>query len=281
MKVLVALSLGFLQVTHGFRQPSFVTRMRNPTLATQISIVKLRGGNQYGQNPPGQYQPDQWEGESIGMQNESVEERLEAWRQQQQYKYEHQTPLDAASPREEDGKMKLLASVSKGSIGLFFFILMWRSVHHYELADQSFSGATRLFFVIPPVLLFIGNMAGMAGSVMSSGSMGKKRMKAILNLNKLMEMTLMAYNVMRLVLVPSKLVLREIYVGRTLSNFLFLVQCQLFTKVTWNAGQVKASTAAETTYGTFDDSQDYAYNEDTYQSYDGYSGSGQASNEWN
>merc|ERR1711971_911948 len=112
---------------------------------------------------------------------------------------------------------------------------------------------------------------------MSSGSMGKKRMKAILNLNKLMEMTLMAYNVMRLVLVPSKLVLREIYVGRTLSNFLFLVQCQLFTKVTWNAAQVKASTAAETTYGTFDDSQDYAYNEDTYQSYDGYGGQ---ANEW-
>ena len=35
--------------------------------------------------------------------------------------------------------MKLLASVSKGSIALFFFILMWRAVHHYELAPCTLS----------------------------------------------------------------------------------------------------------------------------------------------
>ena len=105
--------------------------------------------------------------------------------------------------------MKLLASVSKGSIALFFFILMWRAVHHYELADLAFKGSTRLFIVLPPVILFLGNMAGCVGSLMSNGALGKKRMKAILNLNKLMEIALMAYNVSRLVLVPSKLVVRE------------------------------------------------------------------------
>ena len=105
--------------------------------------------------------------------------------------------------------MKLLASVSKGSIALFFFILMWRAVHHYELADLAFKGSTRLFMVLPPVILFLGNMAGCVGSLMSNGALGKKRMKAILNLNKLMEIALMAYNVSRLVLVPSKLVVRE------------------------------------------------------------------------
>lgn len=184
------------------------------------------------------------------LQHESVEERLANWREQQQFKYEHQSAIDAQNPREEDGKMKLLASVSKGSIAMFFFILMWRSVHHYELADQTFTGVTRLFMVLPPVVLFLGNMLGCVGSIMSNGAMGKKRMKAILNLNKLVELALMAYNVMRLVLVPSKLVVREVYVGRTLSNFLFLVQCQLFTKVTWNAAQIQSGTGtADMTYG--------------------------------
>lgn len=186
--------------------------------------------------------------------HESVEERLRNWREQQQYKYEHQSPIDAANPRDEDGKMKLLASVSRGSIAMYFFILMWRAVHHYEMADSSFKkhGLVRISMVLPPVILFLGNMAGCVGSVMSSGKLGKKRMKAILNLNKLMEISLMAYNVMRLVLVPSKLIPREIYVGRTLTNFLFLVQCQLFTKVTWNTTVMKGGTTADAVYGNMD-----------------------------
>jgi len=131
--------------------------------------------------------------------------------------------------------------------------------------------------VIPPVILFLGNMAGCVGSLMSSGGVGKKRMKAILNLNKLVEVSLMAYNVFRLVFVPSKLILREIYVGRTLSNFLFLVQCQLFTKVTWNAAQVSKApttgTAAATGMGGVggfdgDDENDGGYSSGHGQSYD-------------
>ena len=178
-----------------------------------------------------------------------------AWREQERLKYEHQSAIDAANRRDEDGKIKILASVSWGSITMFFFILMWHAVHHYELADQTFNGATRLFMVLPPVVLFLGNMAGCVGSIMSNGALGKKRMKAILNLNKLVEVSLMAYNVMRLVLVPSKFVMREVYVGRTLSNFLFLIQCQLFTKVTWNAAQLKPSIGAtERVYGNMNSS---------------------------
>lgn len=221
----------------------------------------------------------------LPMENESFEERLASWREQQQYKYEHQSTLDAANPRDEDGKMKLLASVSRGSIAIFFFILMWRSVHHYELADQTFRGATRFFMVLPPVVLFLGNMAGCVGSIMSSnGTSGKKRLKAILNLNKLVEIVLMMYNVMRLLLVPSKLVMREVYVGRTLSNFLFLVQCQLFTKVTWNAAKpslqqnVGASVSMDNGDDDYDDGNDgrfyqergrgpYGYNTDNNNNY--------------
>merc|ERR1712127_859539 len=95
-------------------------------------------------------------------------------------------------------------------------------------------------FVIPAILLFLGNMLGCVFSVTSYGnSSSKKRMKAILNLNKVVEVSLLIYNIIRLTIFPNKFVMREIYVGRTLSNFLFMVQCQLFTKVAWGVAQVK------------------------------------------
>ena len=169
-------------------------------------------------------------------QQQSVEERLESWRQEQQYKYEHQTQMDEANPRDGDGRMKLLASVSRGSISIYFFILMWRSIHNFELADQSFKGVTRLALVFPTIVLFVGNLIACTGSILGrSGGSGKskKRMKAILNLNKLVELVLFAYNVLRLSIFPSKFVIREVYVGRSISNFIFMTQCQLFTKVTW------------------------------------------------
>lgn len=168
-------------------------------------------------------------------QQQTVEERAAAWRKSQLERYEHQTAEQKASATDEDGRMKLMASVSRGSISFFFFILMWRAVHHYELADQSRKGLGRLLLVIPAVALFIGNMAGCVASVTSPSQSAKKRMKAILNLNKLVEFTLFVYNVLRLTVFPSKFTTREIYVGRTLTNFIFLVQCQLFTKVTWGA----------------------------------------------
>jgi hypothetical protein len=95
--------------------------------------------------------------------------------------------------------MKLLASVSRGSIAIFFFVLMWRSVHHFELADQSFRGTTRLLFVIPTVALFIGNMAGCVAAITSPTNSAKKRMKAILNLNKIVELLILIYNLIRCV----------------------------------------------------------------------------------
>ena len=130
---------------------------------------------------------------------ESVEDRIAAWRSYQQHRYEQLSPMDASNPREEDGRMKLLASVSRGSIAIFFFVLMWRSVHHFELADQSFRGTTRLLFVLPTVGLFIGNMAGCVAAITSPTNSAKKRMKAILNLNKIVELLILMYNLFRYV----------------------------------------------------------------------------------
>lgn len=207
----------------------------------------------------------------MGMDQESVEERLSSWRKQQQFKFENQSPLDAANPRDDDGRMKLLASVSKGSISLFFFILMWRSVHHYELADQSFKGKVRLIMVFPTICVFLFNMIGCVASLMSSSTNAsrnaKKRMKAVLNLNKLVELCLIFYNVMRLIFFPSKYVMREIYVSRTLTNFLFIIQCQLFTKVTWGAAQINPSgmLGSDGSYQSSTNIDENSENENAYE----------------
>jgi len=229
--------------------------------------------------PQQQYQQQQQQLPPIDpIHQQSVEERLASWREQQQFKYENQSLLDQANPRDDEGRMKLLASVSKGSISLFFFILMWRAVHHYELADLSFKGTTRLIMVFPPIMLFLGNMIGCVVSVMSSSSNAskgsKKRLKALLNFNKLVELALIIYNVSRLLFIPSKYILREIYIGRTLSNFLFIVQCQLFTKVTWGAAQISpgmiGSTGTTTTpEQSLDEPERYYENSNDAYAYQG------------
>ena len=164
---------------------------------------------------------------------QSFEERTAAWRQYQQNLQRSQTPLQEASSTDDQGRLKLIATVSKGSISFFFFILMWRSIHHFEMADMSFRGFTRLLFVTPAVALFLGNLMGCVAAISPPNHKTKKRLKLILNANKTVEMLLFIYQVFRLTIAPSKRVIREVYVGRTLSNFVFLLQCQLFTKVTW------------------------------------------------
>lgn len=260
---------------HGLRPPQFGTGGGNrgpmnipPSRAAAAAYDDSNHGypqqNSYVDDPPPPGGDDYLESYP-GEYHQSVEERLAQWREDQQKRFENQSPIDAANPRDEDGRMKLLASVSKGSISLFFFILMWRSVHHYEMADLAFKNmpTKRLFFVIPTVLLFLMNLAGCFSSVMSSSPSTKKKMKAILNLNKVNEGLLFGYNVFRLAVMPTKYTQREIYVGRIISNFLFLVQCQLFTKVTWGG------TQKQSTYYTPDNQQYGGVNDGYQQDYEG------------
>jgi len=175
---------------------------------------------------------------SLHPPEESFEERTAAWRHHQQQLQNNQTPLQQASSTDEQGRLKLLANVSKGSISFFFFVLMWRSIHHFEMADTSFAGITRMVMVLPTMILFIANMMGCVAAVSPVTPKRKKKLKLILNANKSMEIGLLVYHVLRLSIVPSKIIIREIYVGRILSNFVFLLQCQLFTKVTWDGLKV-------------------------------------------
>jgi len=136
---------------------------------------------------------------------------------------------------------------------------MWRTVHHYELADATFgrpiggsSGSgggfrhavLRAIVVTPLVILFLGEMmgailglvgggGGTGGGAGGGGRVTKRRLKGILNLHKFVELTMLMYNVVRLALWPSRYVAREVYIGRTISNFFFLMQAQLYTKLSW------------------------------------------------
>ena len=166
-----------------------------------------------------------------------------------------QSELDASSAVDEQGRLKLFSAVSRASVSFFFFLLMWRTVHHYELADATFAPPAarggpsrpllRAVVVTPLVVLFLGEMVGAilgltGGLGMGGGSGGggashatKRRLKGVLNLHKTVELAMMAYNVVRLAVWPSRYVMREVYIGRTISNFFFLMQAQLYTKLSW------------------------------------------------
>mmetsp|Transcript_111257 Transcript_111257/g.321705 ORF Transcript_111257/g.321705 Transcript_111257/m.321705 type:complete len:325 (+) Transcript_111257:199-1173(+) len=213
---------------------------------------------------------------------ESVQERVDKWRQSQMEQSQQITPQQEMSPRDSQGRMKLLASVSKGSRAILFFLLMWRDIHLYELADQAFKGTFRLFVVTPLISLFIGNMAGVVASFTAAGHGSKKRMKAILNLDKLVEGLLLVYYFFRLTVLPSKYVPRELYVARTLHSVMFMVQLQAFTRLSWdenivpNAAKGKAGNAgqqaypgpqmASPVYGQNQNQNQYAVQQPTYVS---------------
>ncbi|KAL7535185.1 hypothetical protein ACHAXR_009008 [Thalassiosira sp. AJA248-18] len=192
-------------------------------------------------------------------QRETVEDRIDAWRRQQQQLKQTQSAEEAASPVDDQGRFKLFTHVSRVSVSIFFFILMWRTVHHYELADATFgtrgkggggirAALLRTIVVTPLVVLFLGEMMGAVLGLAGGGAKPpnqstKKRLKGILNLHKGVELVMIVYNVFRLAIWPSKYTMREVYIGRTISNFFFLMQAQLYTKLSWD--DVSMNTVSE------------------------------------
>jgi len=173
--------------------------------------------------------------EADGMFQESVQDRHDKWRSAQMEKYSNLTPEQEFNPRDEQGRMKLLSSVSKGSRALIFFVLMWRDIYLFEVTDQSIKGSLRKMFTRAVLTtVFLGNLAGVVTSVTSQGHSAKNRLKAILNLDKLVETTLLLWNLGRVTLFPSRYVEREIFVAGILHSVFFLIQCQAFTRVTWD-----------------------------------------------
>ena len=174
------------------------------------------------------------DGEEIMLQ-ESVQDRHDNWRSAQLQKFANRTPEQEHNARDEQGRMKLMSSVSKGSRAFIFFILMWRDIYLFEVTDQSIKGSLckniyRGFLTT----VFLGNLAGVVTSVTSQGHGAKNRLKAILNLDKVIETALLIWNLGRVTLFPSKFIPREIFVAGILHSCFFLIQCQAFTRVAWD-----------------------------------------------
>ena len=181
----------------------------------------------------------------------SEQERIDAWRQSQR-ELQAQNK-QAYSLRDSQGRMKLLTPLSKSARALLFFIMMWRDVHLFEVADQLAtyarsqnlpnSGLVRLIRVVPLVSLFVGNLAGCVCSFTAPSHSSKTRLKTILNANKLLEVLLMVWYLGRLTVFPGNAnsalyVPREIYIAGTLHSVLFLLQCQAYTKLSWEEERV-------------------------------------------
>lgn len=207
------------------------------------------------QPPPGGYgQPGAFD-EQV---RETVEENISAWRHRQQQMREsieanEEGSVSEATLTEWASGISLFAAVSRASVSLFFFVLMWRTVHHYESADAAFEAGggglgkmlKRTAVCAPLVILFLGELVGAVmglsgGKGGNGGRSTKRRLKGVLNLHKAVELMTMTYNVIRLAVWPSRYVPREVYIGRTVSNFFFLMQCQLYTSLSWDG--VKEST---------------------------------------
>jgi hypothetical protein len=204
-------------------------------------ILGFRGGNQPPSDQPSYYSGNNLDETAIGAYadpsqenqdpfQETVQDRADAWRSQQR---EYAESLQD-SPRDEKGRFKLLTSVGKGSRALIFFVLMWRDIHLYEIADQARSGIARLILVVPLTILFVANLAGAVASITSPSHSAKKRLKAILNLDKLLEVFLIIFYLIRLTVAPSKYTPREIYISCTLHSVFFIIQSQAFTRLSWD-----------------------------------------------
>lgn len=231
LQVLCGLLLVAPAVSVRIFQPS------TPALPVLARLVATRGGSQFPQPsdvPVGMYDPNVPVQGSASTPadpfHETTQDRVDEWRTHQR----EQAAAVQDSPRDEKGRLKLLTSVSKGSRALIFFVLMWRNVHLYEIADQTRTGLARLFLVVPLTILFIANMAGAVASLTSPSHSAKKRLKAILNLDKVLEVFLLLFYFVRLTILPSKYTPREIYISNTLHSVFFILQCQAFTRLSWD-----------------------------------------------
>mmetsp|Transcript_25957 Transcript_25957/g.61073 ORF Transcript_25957/g.61073 Transcript_25957/m.61073 type:complete len:320 (+) Transcript_25957:183-1142(+) len=217
----------FQQAGDPYQQPQYY-----PPSANDINSQDYENGFA-NYNPPSS--SDELYDREAGMFQESVQDRHDKWRAEQMERYANLTQEQELNPRDEQGRMKLLSSVSKGSRALIFFILMWRDIYLFDVTDQSIKGSVRKTIARGFLTtVFLGNLAGVVTSITSQGHSAKNRLKAILNLDKVVETTLLLWNLGRVTLFPSKYVEREIFIAGILHSVMFLIQCQAFTRVTWD-----------------------------------------------
>ena len=210
-----------------------------------------------------------WEDENFLLPENKVafEDHVAAWRQSQSQL--HTEESIRPSTVDEQGRTKLITPhiLSKASLSMWFFILMWRAMAHYEMVDVP-SMVWRQVAIIPPAILFVANMVGFVLTVTTPSALRstKLKFKALLNLNKLVEILLIIYYFLRLTILPNPFVQKEIYVGKMLYCVMYLVFSQGLTKVSWGA----AIEQQQTNYYDDTSGTNFNYNADNLNFNDGY-----------
>lgn len=232
--LILLVALNSLPFGMSLRQKSLAT-----TSLSSSSCLLCRGGQQQPPPPPPDYNTNPYLQQQQPNFNapiqESVQDRHDKWRMEQLRQRHERSEAQQADIRDSQGRVKLLASVGRGSRAFIFFLCMWRDIHLFEVADKAIKKSVRSFASVPLTILFTSNLAGVVFSLMGqSGHAAKKRLKAILNLDKMMEIVLMMWYFLRLTVLPSKYVPREIYIASILHSLFFIIQCQAFTRITWD-----------------------------------------------
>ncbi|KAG7345141.1 hypothetical protein IV203_032672 [Nitzschia inconspicua] len=167
--------------------------------------------------------------------HEPVQDRLDRWRNEQMQKYQNLSPEQELSPVDDKGRAKLVQHVSKAARAFIFTFFVFRDVHLIDLADHHITKTLSKRLVrLSLMVLFVGNLAGVVATFTSPSHSSKKRMKMILNGNKLVEMVLLFWSFFRLTINPTVHVPREVFVASILHSLIFLLQAQSFTRLTWD-----------------------------------------------
>ena len=152
-------------------------------------------------------------------------------------------------------------------------MLMWRSLHHYEVAN-SFKGLKRTALVTPTVLLFLGDLFACVTAFTTGldSHIAKRRAKAVLNLGKILEAILFVYNVTKMSIFPSRYIPQEIYIAGAIHNFVIINILHQYTKLSF--GGLAASVGAQKTVEdeNFYDQNQYGYDQNQYGYDQGYYG---------
>jgi hypothetical protein len=222
----------------------------NPT-TTATTIKNNNGINQRFTNywKEDEQQPQQEpELSEMSSSSLSMEDPITSWRQHQ--REQELGKEDESSIVDEKGQRKLILSptnsnqISKASLSIWFFVLLLRSLSHYETAGLVSSRKTNILtslILLPPALLLVGNILGFLLSITSTATTSytsnKRKFKLLINMNQAMELFLTFYYFLRLTFLPNPYVTKEIYVGKLFSCALYLISSHMFTRVSWDAAR--------------------------------------------
>mmetsp|Transcript_6007 Transcript_6007/g.14228 ORF Transcript_6007/g.14228 Transcript_6007/m.14228 type:complete len:301 (-) Transcript_6007:1737-2639(-) len=236
-------SIQCFQLSYGLHKEESSSSM------TPKSCLLCRGGQQQYSNDPytSNNNNNNYNTNSYNLQNpappqdpdhifqETVQDRVDQWRQEQIQYRDQMTMMEKVSMRDSKGRTKLLATAGKGARAILFGVLMWRDLHLMEIVDNTTKGSVKSFLFGMLCVVFLGNLAGACSAVTgTSGHKSTKRFKAILNVDKLVEIVLLCWYFLRLSIIPNKHVPREIYIASVCHCIFFIIQCQSFTRISWD-----------------------------------------------